>query len=115
MPEQRPAVPETLGAVVEHVVLERGANGRRGSSGRNDKRSSWSVNEYISFSTMSVASPTARTNRSVFSTMGVRMLRYPYCSNTSRAVSSKTCHSAASSGRTSFMPRTAWIVPAIVY
>src|SRR6266446_4101994 len=82
-------------------------------SGRNDRRSSWSVNEYISFSTMSVASPTARTKRSVFSTIGVRMLRYPYCSKTSRTVSSKTCHNVASSGRTSFMPRTAWILPAM--
>ena len=33
VPEKWPAVPEPLGAVVEHVVLERGPNGRRGPFG----------------------------------------------------------------------------------
>src|ERR1700676_3938276 len=31
VPEKRPAVPESLGTIVEHVVFERGTNGGRGS------------------------------------------------------------------------------------
>src|SRR5262249_12831698 len=41
------------------------------------------------------------------STTGVRMLRYPYWRNTSRAASSRNSQTAASSGRISFIPRTA--------
>src|ERR1043165_970164 len=69
---------------------------------------------YISFSTMSVASPMPRTNSGVCSTIGTRRLRYPYWAKVSRAASSSFSQSAASSGSTSFMPRTAWIVAATV-
>src|SRR5258706_9104336 len=67
---------------------------------------------YISCSTMSVALPMPRTNNGVASTIGTRRLRYPYCAKVARAASSRRSHSAASSGNTSFMPRTAWIVGA---
>ncbi len=48
-------------------------------SGRSDRASPFieSVNEYISFSTMSVTSPMARLNSAVFSTMGVTILAKP--------------------------------------
>src|SRR5271154_5191007 len=61
---------------------------------------------------MSVASPMPRTNSAVDSTIGTRRLRYPYWAKVSRVWSSMCCQSAASSGSTSFMPRTAWIVGA---
>jgi hypothetical protein len=46
-------------------------------SGRSVKLSpfNWSMKVYISFSTISVTSPIARTNRSVFSRIGTRILR----------------------------------------
>ena len=47
------------------------------SGRRVSERPAPSENEYISFWTMSVASPTPRANSSVASNAGVSILRYP--------------------------------------
>ncbi|MCE9583472.1 MAG: transposase zinc-binding domain-containing protein [Planctomycetes bacterium] len=51
-----------------------------------------------SFSTMSVTSPTDRTNRSVDSRSGVRISRYPYVSEMRCAASSTRRHAGRRSG-----------------
>src|SRR4051812_30315392 len=76
-------------------------------SGLKVRGSSWWTNEYISFSTTSVASPMARTKRDVDSTYGVRTSRKPDNSMTRANADSTECHRAISLGSTSFMPFTA--------
>ena len=69
-------------------------------------RPSRSSNVYICFSTTSVTSPTERTNRGVYSRIGVRASRYENDSSTDRAFSSRKCHFDTSGARMSFMPFT---------
>jgi hypothetical protein len=64
---------------------------------------------YISFSTMSVVSPTPRTNNSVASNIGVRISPYPNRPAISRAFASSSFHAADSGGKTSLVPRGAAI------
>src|SRR5215831_17497606 len=71
--------------------------------------SSRSVKVYISFSTISVVSPIARANNSVFSITGRMISANPYVAKEVRACDSSACHKALSSGRISRNPLTAAI------
>ena len=75
--EHRAAVPQPLRALVEQVVLERRAHRGRRAFGAQRQLSPFSASTkvYISFSTMSVTSPTPRTKSSVRSTIGMRISR----------------------------------------
>ena len=75
--EHRARVVQALRPAVEQIVLERGAHagGRAFRAQRQALAVERSTKVYISFSTMSVTSPIERTNSSVCSTIGMRMLR----------------------------------------
>src|SRR5262245_36980166 len=80
-------------------------------SGRNVREeSSRSMKVYISFSTMSVASPIARANNSVFSMTGRIISENPYAEKTVCTSEMTVCHKADSSGKMSRKPLTAAIV-----
>src|SRR5947199_4251645 len=79
-------------------------------SGRNvSERPPLSSKVYISFWTMSVASPTPRANSSVASNVGVSIRRYPAAPRIFSACASTTFRRAADSGRMSNVPRGACI------
>jgi hypothetical protein len=74
-----------------------------------------SAKVYISFSTISVASPILRAKRAVFSRTGILISLNPNDSNRLAASFSMVCHRRICSGRISLNPRMVCIIMLFVF